>query len=612
MGTNIAQSIQNGITNFNNDYKDTPIGVAGLAVSKSLDETTNAITAFQNGDVNGGSAALLRGIGALSGTLVLSMGPAGAAFGALLNGMLGIISVILEAIKPPTESMLSKIENLIMEETLRNTRDKITAGISSWQLLEVRIDKWVKDGRFITVDYMNQSLPDWERHYEQIDEGFNTLNSHTKPHSTEWLALFELNVVYAVHFWTYIELLNLLITNKRANAESQEASDKESREIFYGIRRRIAEKLKNRMRNIHYSSVVEVDFYSTWLSSARSQYHSGKGLSFLQANQIYHRIGALGGLSMESLENSNSNCFATASSGTIFSVERNGLYVGRKGVEWERAPLDLNGDSIEQVTIGEKKDGELLIVCILNAGKKIAFCTFDDRAGTAHEDLPNAWTPGAWRFDKWKFRSIPGNVSLLSVGVTARPAPEQWAMYTFAVDKEGAGQLYKVQVTEGDTVKMTVIKDTYLDPQRLSKDTYGVAPVEGRSEVSPCVFSFVENKILLQIGNLIFEIENEVANNWHVQEHLEMVDPQDIKDLDHLQVFQARFYEDGSMLFATNMGLILRYNDPESGEWRVYKDAAIETIWFTKAVAEQALAIRALITGMKEAADQPIEKLLGN
>ena len=59
-------------------------------------------------------------------------GPAGAAFAAVLGAVTGVISAILEGLKPASESMVSKIEKLLVEQTLKEAAARITGGIDSW------------------------------------------------------------------------------------------------------------------------------------------------------------------------------------------------------------------------------------------------------------------------------------------------------------------------------------------------------------------------------------------------------------------------------------------------------------------------------------------------
>ncbi|KAA2240327.1 hypothetical protein F0L74_29650 [Chitinophaga agrisoli] len=100
--------------------------------------------------------------------------------------------------------------------------------------------------------------------------------------------------------------------------------------------------------------------------------------------------------------------------------------------------------------------------------------------------------------------------------------------------------------------------------------------------------------LYLQVGNLIITRKN---GKWTAR------NAQKILSDDGLQVFQARFYPDGSEIYSTKRGLIMHYEDPAKDS-RKYTDKDIQTLWFCKGVSSQALAARELINEVKTAATQ--------
>ncbi|HEX7721756.1 MAG TPA: hypothetical protein VF397_06330 [Pyrinomonadaceae bacterium] len=91
----------------------------------------------------------------------------------LLGAITGIITAILEALKPLSDSLIAKIEKLLDEQTLKETRELITGGIAAWALEEGKIDGIVKTGRRFTMADLNNI--NWGHHYGQIAQAFSTL-----------------------------------------------------------------------------------------------------------------------------------------------------------------------------------------------------------------------------------------------------------------------------------------------------------------------------------------------------------------------------------------------------------------------------------------------------
>jgi hypothetical protein len=599
------------VDKFNKQYDKTPYGAFGTAASNALKEFVNANAAFKNGDTLGGSAAVLRGIGGLSAGLVLGGGPAGAAVGAVLGAITGIIAAILEALKPASDSLLNKIEKLIKDETLIIIRNELVEGISKWELLELEIDNLAASRQIITKEYLNQNIP-WKEHYGLIKKGFATLKSHAGIHSKEWMRLFELNVIYALRFWVYLEQLNLLFCKDRQSLPDP-ASHELSRlmpnlydtKLFYNMRHLAAERLRDAILDIHFASINEVDIHTLYLSGY--PYDSGAGYVGRQANSIYHRVGIIAETNMEDLGIGDSLCFEIASSGTIFSVGTNPytLYVGRSGSAWYEVPWSNFGYDVQQVAIGEMGNDKIIVACVSKHGDQISFCEFDDRANTGHESKHHGWSPGDWRWGKWNTYTLPAKNSILSLAI--EPDPPYWGVYAFVLESDrrsGLGKLCGLQIDAGQTVlKMKMFSDASVPAPTLRKWTWGILIGLERAELSPCTVTCLGKDLYLQVGNMMTKRVNGKWNSW---DDLQNVLGTDIK------VFQARPYADGTMIFATKQGLFMRYFDPIENTWRTGSDDRIQTIWFSKPPPSNIWMVReSLLEQVTVAANEPIERFLG-
>jgi len=604
MAYDFDQAYKDAITardNFNKTYEKTPYTAAGTAISKGLDEFTKANAAFKSGDTMGGSAAVLRGMGAISAALTLGGGPAGAAFGLLLGAITGVIAAILEAMKPASESLIAKIEKLLDEQTLKETRELITGGIAAWNLEEGKIDGIKKTGRRFTMADLDRI--NFAHHYGQIAQAFSTLGDNKDSHSKQWLLLFDLNLIYAQRFWIEIELTALLVCKRGQELESEprplrELESPELQNRFYDMRKKVAELFRDRIKALYYYSRNEVAFHSLYRNSTLAAYTTGVGSYALQRNSIYHRVGVIDGPPMEDLGIGESVCFAIADSGTIFSVGSRPytLYVGRPGGDWLPVSPDIFGAEVDQVAIAELENDKVLVVCLHGNGHKVSICNFDDRAGTEHESKYNGWTSGAWRWQTpgWVTYDMPNQMTVLSLAIDVHPPA--WRLDAFALDAEGNGQFYDVHFPQGkSTAEVKGVPETIFGATWLSQVTFGVAPAPNRSEISPCTISRLGDNLWLQVGNRIRQRLNGKWDAWDVQPILG----------NDINVFQARFYADDTQVFATNKGLIMRFLDPNKNwTYGVFTDEKIDTLWFWKGVSLQALTSKELLIQVTEAAQQ--------
>lgn len=593
---------------FNKKYKDQGVEFAraGEAISQSLDQFLSARDAFENGDVMGGSAAVLRGIGALAGVLGLAGGPIGAAVGALLAVITGVIAAILEALRPASESLEAKLERLLAESDLKNEYTVIDGYFAAWKSNELIIDSWAQSEKKVTWEEMNKAI-EWNTHYQNIVSAFSTLDMYKDNHSKSWLPLFDLGITYALHFWVYLEAIGPIVTSQVMPQDPQQLAvvetpeDALQKQNFYKQRQLVATELGTRLRSLHYYSLNEVAFHSLWLNQDYAAYTSGTGSQAYQRNSIMYRVGVLNGPQAEDINAGESVCFALANGGTFFSVGSRPytLYVGRRGVDWyEVPPATFGGEEVDQVAIGELGGESVMIAVVHGSGRRFSICRFDDQSDTQHETTHHGWTAGAWRFGPWFTYDMPDQMTILAMAV--KVLGSSVGFLTFALNAAGDGTLYDVG-TPGNTNTATVqaFAPTTFGKEWLSQVTWGIAPAPGRSELSPCTISCVGDDIYLQVGNRIAQRENGTWWAWDVPGQMGS----------GVQAYQGRAYADSSMVFSTNQGLIIRYHNPEkNGELDYYKDEAIQTIWFSKEVSRQALTARALIEQLTAAAAQQVDQ----
>lgn len=616
LNAEIAQFKAND-SNFNTVHEKTQFAQEAAFATKGLEEFMKADAALKSGDTIGASAAVLRGMGSISGLLVFAAGPLGAFIGGVLNVLMNVISAIMDALKPSTDSLINKIEKLIQDQTLKTKRDELRSALDAWEFEELKMNGDLKEGNIKNwKDAVNMAK--WEKHYTHINNGFATLQTQSAINSREWLPLFDLNIIYTLRFWLRLQHITIYLFYRKKPVNTPDMQPLQTSLIgpgtFLTIRNHIAKTLYNSLLNVHYSSVNNVDFHSRWLTKDFQPFKSGLGEWGHERQSIYNRIGVAKGPEMKNMGFGESICFAIAESGTIFNIgtSSNTLYIGREGTDWYQVPTDrFSNLPVEQIAIGELGNDKLAIVCVYGGGTKISHCTFDDQSGTDHENEHNGWTPGAWRCGPWKQKIIQDGLSILSLGIL--PWAPNWDLYAFAVNKEGAGSLYSVKFASGKSLVMNKIPDTFLDASKMAEYTFNVAPRYKRGEISPCTISFVGNDLYLQVGNWIYQRVDDKWDGWDVRKLLGKTG---------LNVYQARFFADKTQVFATNEGLIMRYNDPgkvvmnkdgtKKETWRVYSDGNIKTLCFWKAVSRQTDTARILLETFKEAMDQTVDDLLKN
>jgi hypothetical protein len=557
---------------------------AGESVQQSIDQFANAAEAFESGDTMGGTAMVMRGFGSLSGTLALVAPPVGALVGALLGAITSIIAAILEAMRPKTESLEQKLEKMIRKGALRQAYVAMSAGKASWELAETKIfmlaeqrqkaadllqansnlsaeeRKELEDicaGR--TWEYLTQNIG-WERHKALISESFATLAQERGTVSSEWLALFDITVSYAVRFWMAFESMAGLVGDPGHN---KTLAAYNNMQLFQSLRRVVARQLAEDIASVYFEG-----------QNTAKIYHLCAGIEKYQ--EIGYRVGVTG-QSVEATQwlGGKSSTFAVSPGGTIFSTGHTSneepVYVGRGNAPWSKAPKARYCD---QVFIGESNESDTVIVaCLHGYGQKVTFTPYHDEEGR-NEKSRRDWTPNDERWGtEVEFDFTSHNLTILHVAIRPNRASYSAQVLGYRKDPQDV-QLYEVY-RDGKKIELAH-NGPYFNPEQVKKELG--SDLWRRSKSTHCSISYYLGEPVVQLGALVQFWEGGKAHIWDLRES-QFLNAPDIK------VYQARFFPDLTFVCATDKGLFMRCRvDPRAKDkdpiWVV--DRALQTDWFDK------------------------------
>lgn len=560
------------------------VRAAGESVQQSIDEFANAAAAFESGDTMGGTAMVMRGFGSLSGTMALIAPPVGALVGALLGAITSIIAAILEAMRPETESLEQKLEKMIRKGALRQAYVAMSAGKATWELAETKIfmlaEQRQKAADLLLQDKAHPSLSDaerkeledicagrtweyltqnigWERHKALISESFATLAQERGTVSSEWLALFDITVSYAVRFWMAFESMAGLVGDPGHN---KIGSAYNNMQLFQALRRVVARQLAEDIASVYFEAQNTAKIYHLWA-----------GIETYQ--EIGYRVG-ITGQSVETTQwlGGKSSTFAVSPGGTIFSTgtktSTEPLYFGRGNAPWQESSAVQYCD---QVFLGESNKSEIIVALLYGYGQKVKFMSFDDREGIGEDSVRN-WTPNDKRWAVIKeFDFSSHNLTILHLAI--RPNRYGYAVQALGYRKvEEDVQLYDVLFAGN---KIAVAKNSpYFNAAQVKEQLGG--NLWCKSAQSYCAISYYLGEPVVQLGALVQFWEGGKPQLWDLRErgHLNASD---------IKVHQARFFPDLTLVCATNKGLFMRCKaDPSDKEPTWVVDRALQTNWFDK------------------------------
>ncbi len=570
----VIQRAQVSIATFNKDYEKTPFAAAGKDAAAGLKEFVSAAESFKHGDSVGGSSSLLKGIGSFASAMAIA-GPAGAAAGALLAAITGLISAILDAMKPAMESLESKIEKLLVTEDLTLMYGEMQAGNVALSHVMQEIEN--QEGKLVGSAGMTYAqltgilnpIAYWAAHEKNILKTMQHLKSFSHSHSREWMPLFDITVAYALRYWLVFESIAALIVE-------------EDKHNYLSHRKITADAIKNSIENIYLSSLNEADFYHLTMGDVAKAYpydvdQRSAELSIFSSLAL--RTGLIDG-GAYTMDAGKLCTFAPSTGGTLFlGATHSRLYYGR-GNNWVQV---LNCPGCEQVFIGEHSNNKICVVCVHDSGRRFSFAIFDDTSGSVHENGIDSWSTGDWRWGKWCTYDVPEERTILTMAI--QPVERgDFAFWAFVLAKGGGAGLSQISIN--NEVKLIPVHETWLPQQKLQDVMFNVSLTAKRWEISPCTISLVGETIFLHVGNQMMIRELGKWVTWELQGQDFFWDPA-------LNIYQARAFADGSLIFATNKGLYARYTALD-GKLTSPIDTSIKTLWFWKQCSDQAVTVKEL------------------
>jgi len=608
---------------FIEKYGARPWRAAGADVAKGIAEISAGAASIRGGDTLGGTSAILKGIGSISGFMALA-GPLGAIAAGVMSVITAIVAAVLDALKPAAESLEQKIERLLISQDLRNARHALVAARSAGNVTLAEIDALAgvrkraseglagagaDDPRLDTLREQAEGTPwtelkafGWVDQFKTIGASFATLSDSKGYGSKEWLGVYDLTIQCATEFWMQFEALAGLVRAIEMPA-------------YQAARRVLAAELQVNIAASHFASLNEGDFYSTWINGNHFGWSMYKGDLHNHLYRVQGVFGAGGGANQADLGGQVA-AFAHASSGTLFTVgyvSDDHLFAGRGNDQGWR--IARGAPRCEQVVIGEMADDMIKVVALQDHGKTILVCDFNDEQGTSagFEQSPEAWTPHDKRWEKMVPYAIPDQWTMLSVAIDPlslrKNAP--LVLYGFGLVEYGGGNCCRLQVDEKTgKVSVQAIDETWLTPDQIRAATGGVLPPQDGTgkvvpsrlaNVSPATVTCARKVILAQVGDTAWVYEREGDRTWRSWDVRKVFWNQDWGAAD-LQCYQARAFEDEAMVCQTNRGVVLRYWDERQRALILARNDKIQSPWFSRDVARQGGVALELSAILREAA----------
>lgn len=582
---------------------------AGHDLQESIDHLAEAAEAFKSGDTLGGTAMVMRGIGALSGTLALVAPPVGALVGALLGAITSLIAAILEAMKPQSESLEQKLKRFIEEESLSNAYIAMSAGKAEWEVAEMKIymlaeqrqraaDLLAQDdanpqlsviereqlmrvceGR--SWEYLTQNIG-WERHKARISASFAALAKKRDLASTEWLALFDITMNYALRFWIAFESMAGLVGGDGSTDEHAPAYN--NAQLFHALRRVVARQLQEDIESVYFEAQNKAQIYHLWSGVERRQ-------------NIGRRVG-VSGQTVEPTQwlGGKSSSFAVSSGGTIFSSGitdgKEPLYVGRGGAEsWQAAPGAEFCDQVFTAELGEP--GEVLVMNLHSYGQRLSYAIFNDMEGHVGEDSKRDWTPNAQRWGGWGHLDFTSQH--LTILFAALKSMDKTSMTIHALGvHEGSHEVQLYEVHVGADVRVASAGPDFTFSHAEVVAELGDHPLWRRSDPTRCAISYFLGEPVVQLGALVRGRAEGSPFTW------------DLRRPEHLDgpvvVHQGRFFQDLTFVCATEQGLFMRCRvNPQDGmSWVV--DRKLQTSWVWKQASTEVMSAYNLFYRLRDVA----------
>lgn len=597
------KNVEKETVEFNKRFEKTPFAAVGTAVQNGMKEVNAAVTAFKAGDQMGGSAAVLRSAGAFAGALALA-GPAGAAAGALLAAITSLISTILEAMKPASESLEVKIESLLDKQELKNAYIALEGNKAAWAISEADIKQFSKEKQTFSWDYLTGKT-NWKIHHTLILTTLEKLKESSTVN--EWMKAHDSVITYALRFWILISTMGGVLKNE---PNSTYATDRDL----------IAKQLLDTLRAINFNAIDLTNLHARWYSNAndgapfyyRDVFHRldtiGRASSGQGYSEIYQRIGVINGNKSLNRLGGDISSFAVSKSGTFIASTSGGLAYGRNASDLTEVS---SCPGAEQVAIGELGNNLISVATLFHEEEDysriggawrfrkshIALSCFNDATGVSGHDNPNAWTKGEWRWENWIQREVVDNMTVLALAIEVNSGG--FTVLAFAIDRDGNGRPYSVRF-EGNEAKLEPLGHQGLTANEIFKYTYGFEPIPGQGHLGPFTVTTNGNRYF-HIGNCVLVQHENGWDTWDLQSEAFFSDSE-------LNCYQFRAFRDGSVVAATNKGLVVRAPDMSEAYSKkqdplgIWTAPEVQTMFFWRTESQQAVAKRELFSKLIAAA----------
>lgn len=563
------------------------ITAAGQNAEKGLEAIINGSQLLSTGDKIGGARALLEGVGQLSNVAALC-GPLGAAAGALLSIITGIISAIMGLLNPEKESLEAKIEKIIKEESLTNEGINLQASEDNWitdgeqaikklaftrQTISQTLDagqtfdkdKDITSAMYLPEGYTPEMLKQgiaWERltamtevkqRTQEIYDALEYLKNNTALASEVWGALMDQTVGYMFRLWVSVIGLAGLVDNVGHG-------------MFQDWRKELASQFKKDLDALAFDAQNKCQLYHRWHTASYDYYTASN-------EYLYKRVGLTGSdhAASDQVGDYAVANFAVASSGTIFSATDYATpRAGRPGTGWLAA---TGNQECEQIFIGELPSlPDLVIVfCTHGGGRQLSRCNFNDALGVG-ELSPKEWTPNAHRWGGWTHSAY--SFQIASIAIAPRQN-ETYDIYAIGLNDDLSASLYQLsstaaQVVEGFHWTQDEVKSANA-PNLLSGSGWS-AYLPYSCAISTAPF------LAVQLGNKVkFKDGTGKMGDWELSSFFQVDYGQE-----QLSTRYGKFYSDGTFVTCHNYGLHMRYWSPQEGQYLWAKEAGMESAMVQK------------------------------
>ncbi|HEX8906739.1 MAG TPA: hypothetical protein VF771_17950 [Longimicrobiaceae bacterium] len=407
-----------------------------LDAKNGIGAVRGAIDLYRQGKDLEGTAQVFAAIGSFS-TFVAGfetfLGPAGA----ILGIVSGVISAIMSAIVgPQTDSMLAKIGQMFVDQSLKDELPRLEAADATWNVIQTDIDGYARkraaNGDLVWPWEELSPKLQWEAEYTELNTALFKLAQTQGDYSAAWMPLLQASAQLCGRLFTSFQQLGGLV----------EADDVET---YQEQLRNLSATLAERLAAVYHAAQNNARYYALDTSGSLRTRIGGVGSGTPDWDDV-------GGYSTSFAVSRRGTFFTT---GTRWSDARPTLYVGRGG-KWEMAPTAMLDAT--QVCIAEPPYSDTLLVAAINprfpvvpggdvgAPVTVMVQVFNDAPGTGEPD-PEEWTPNAQRWGDRDIFAAPGRKRIQRLG--ARPDGDAYLLHALCWNDDGSLTLSAARFVPG-------------------------------------------------------------------------------------------------------------------------------------------------------------------